>query len=359
MTTGLDQLLIVSADFLHAPIELREKLAFRAGEPPPEALLTAAPGIHEAIWLETCDRVEAILQVEAEETALHSLADIWWRQGRLDMQDQWERCCFYRGGGAMRHWAGVLCGLDTAFAGSPFLRYDFERALERARKVGSLGPNLRHWANQLLAFTEGSDADAAYYALRHLSTNVAPASETAAVVLAAESVARKYFGLLEGRRVLVVGAGVLGTALVQAMAAASACLAIADRDGHAAQALADSLQARHVDEAEVMDELCHSDLLITAVAGQGRVFSAADLAQAGKKLLLRSRLALDLSFPRAIDPEAAEWGISLFNVDQIAQSWRTSKAERAIERQCLILERRVERLMGAEESGGAALLLPK
>lgn len=329
MIADLDQLLIVSADFDRAPIELRERLACGHGADHPAALLARSPGIHEALWLESCDRIEAVLLASSEEAALDDLARLWWRRAGVDMQEHWDQCAFYRGAGALQHLVNTLCGVDVAFAGSLHLRCNFHDAWRTSWESGGMKDGLHricreacHVAKSLVsALADGvSESWPAPYSP---PLNAAAPQATAAAM----RIIREHFGILEGRHALLVGAGRLGSALARAAVGAGMALAIADAYAPAARDLAARLGTRWT-TLKAWPEACGaSDLVMAATSARRPLGAAPEFARLGRES--RARLFLDFSFPRAFQPEIQEWGVSLYNVDEIARRADNAGLERS------------------------------
>lgn len=245
MNADLDQLLIVSADFARAPIELREWLACGQGSQHPAALLARSPGIREALWLESCERVEAILLAASEEAALDDLARLWWRQAGVDMQEHWDQWAFYRGAGALQHLVNILCGVDVAFAGSLHLRCDFHGAWRTSWESGGMQEGLHRICREACHVAQSLVFDLAEGVSASLPAPYSPPPNAAApqATAAAMRILREPFGILEGRRALVIGAGRLGSALARAAVGAGMALTVADAYAPAARDLAARLGA--------------------------------------------------------------------------------------------------------------------
>lgn len=329
MIADLDQLLIVSADFARAPIELREWLACGQGSQHPAALLARSPGIREALWLESCDRVEAILLAASEEAALDDLARLWWRQAGVDMQEHWDQCAFYRGAGALQHLVNILCGVDVAFAGSLHLRCDFHGAWRTSWESGGMQEGLHRICREACHVAQSLVFDLAEGVSASLPAPYSPPPNAAApqATAAAMRIIREPFGILEGRRALVIGAGRLGSALARAAVGAGMALTVADAYVPAARDLAARLGASWT-TLKAWPEACGaSDLVMAATSARKPLGTAPEFVRLGRES--RARLFLDFSFPRAFPPEIQEWGVSLYNVDEIARRADNAGLERS------------------------------
>lgn len=353
METRLEKLLVVSADFRQAPIELRERLAFGDGaDPHPAALLAAKPGIHEAVWLESCDRVEAMLLAESESEALDGLADLWWRHARVEMAPAWRSCSMYRGAGAIEHLAGLLCGVGIAFPGSLHVRAEFREAQRASWESGGMGAGLRRMCQLASEIAEHVRPDpGATPAVRVMLGGEAwPEAPAAQAALA---IAQEQFAPLEGRNAMILGAGRLATAIGAALREAGVNVAMADICGVAARAAAARLGARWVPLGLMLAEGQHSEIFVAAAAGRRHIRIPAGAVGTGHGL--RTRLMLDLGFPRSIDPQVRSLGIQLYDLDQAAEHARAKAGEKELQDLQTAINREVELALWPENKIPAPL----
>jgi len=124
-------------------------------------------------------------------------------------------------------------------------------------------------------------------------------------------------------RVLVLGAGEMAALAARSLAAhPGLSLAVANRDGERARALAAAHGARGCSLAELRARPIDAHVLVSAIAG-GRVVDAEVLA--GMPSL---RLAVDLGVPRTIDAEAARaCGVRVVDVDTLRSAGEARRRE--------------------------------
>ena len=127
---------------------------------------------------------------------------------------------------------------------------------------------------------------------------------------------------LEGRRVLVVGAGSMSGLVVASVTRAGAAeLTVASRTRHRAERLAASAGGRAGDMAGLVDLMAAADLIVTCTGASGHVISAETVqaalqrrADPGAPLVF-----LDLAMPRDVDPEVASLdGVALTDLETLA-----------------------------------------
>jgi glutamyl-tRNA reductase len=147
----------------------------------------------------------------------------------------------------------------------------------------------------------------------------------AAVALAAERL-----GTLEGRTILVLGAGDMGEGMAQALASVPGVgVLVVNRTWTKAAALAKRFGGRPVELGGLPAALEQADVLLTSTGAPGLLLEAADLepvlpAREGRPLLI-----VDVAVPRDVDPGVAGLpGVTLLNMDDLKTFAEAGMAER-------------------------------
>ena len=122
-----------------APVSLRERLAFDAGNLPSALVaLKSLPGVREAAIVSTCNRTEIYALAEDDGTSLQDWLAT--RQGeRLPIDGYLYR---HRDAEAARHLFRVAAGLDSLVLGEPQILGQVKEAWAMARAAGTLGGSL-------------------------------------------------------------------------------------------------------------------------------------------------------------------------------------------------------------------------
>src|SRR5690606_20104259 len=121
-------------------------------------------------------------------------------------------------GPAVAHLFAVAAGLDSAVLGESEILGQVKGAWERAREEGAAGPTLN------LLFRHAVEAG------KRARTDTAIGRHTTSVSQAAVALAGERLGDITGRKVLVLGAGDMGEAMVLGLAKAGAAdIAVANR----------------------------------------------------------------------------------------------------------------------------------
>ncbi len=178
-----------------APVEVRERFAFpdeRACAVAQE--LTRQSALNEAMVLSTCNRVEFLVRGEECDPQAELLAYL--RESLETTLAQAEESFYsHAGRGAIRHLFRVASSLDSMVVGEPQILGQVKDAYQRAKDAGTLfGP-----LDQLVS--------SAFRVARRVRNETGIGEMAISVSYVAVELAKKIFGEMEGRSVLLIGAG--------------------------------------------------------------------------------------------------------------------------------------------------------
>lgn len=290
-------LTLVGISHHNAPVELRERVALDAAR---SASLAGSLG-PEAVVLSTCNRTELYLvrDERAEELGVETLLEL-----AGDHADEL-RPALYRLGdeAAALHLFRVAGGLDSLIPGEGEILGQVRAAFE----AGSTGPFLDRLFRQALN------------AGRRVRVETAIGESPASVPSAAAALAQQVFGELDGKRVLVLGAGKISEAAARNLVSRGAEIAfVANRTLGHGEELAHKLGARALGLEDVSAELEHTDVVIASTSAPGFVVTRETVAAALPARKGRSLLLVDLAVPRDLDPEINDLdGCFLYDIDDL------------------------------------------
>ncbi|MGH9393187.1 MAG: glutamyl-tRNA reductase [Terriglobales bacterium] len=291
-----------------APLEERERLAFsEAALPDGLRLLASRPGVREGLILSTCNRVEVL--AASPDGAQPDLLEFL--QAATRPPQPLRSSSFYRARDAevARHLFRVASSLDSQVVGEPQILGQLKHAYAAAQAAGTIGPEL----DALLA--------RAFHAAKRVRTETAIASQPVSVSQAGVDLARQIFGDLNGKVVLLLGAGAAGQAAARyLMQQGTNRLLIANRTLARAQALASKYGA----EAVALEALASigelADVVISCTGAPEPLVRRADAAHFLARRRGRPMLFLDLAVPRDIEPSVHQLeNAFVYNVDDLDQ----------------------------------------
>lgn len=287
-----------------ANLDLRSRLAL-SDPKVREVLGELAVTMPEAVVLSTCNRTEmyAVLEGDASGIMLRTLAD------HTGVADEEIRAQSYTLGGeeAVHHLFSVAAGLDSLVVGEGQILGQVRHAWDVARAAGTTGSVL----NTLFRY--------ALQAAKEIHSQTVVARGATSVAHAAVELARKEFGTLTGRNVLVLGAGDTGRiAALNLISAGVGKLTITNRTLERAEALAAQLNGEAVPFDQLPAVLKQVDLLVTASSSPEALISTEMLSGVAEVHRDNQLLIVDVAVPRNVDALARGLpGVSLYDMDDI------------------------------------------
>jgi glutamyl-tRNA reductase len=295
------RLVLVGTSHHHAPVELREQVAVDRDDAQALAAGLAVDG-REAACLSTCNRTELYVAAEdaeqAERDAVAALASLGpaVEPALYRLQDR----------AAAHHLFRVAAGLDSLVPGEG----EILGQVRVAHEFGTTGPLLDRVFRQAL------------HAGRKVRAETAIGQSPASVSAAAAALAEQVFGSLEGRSILLLGAGKVSEQASRNLRSRGAGIAL----------VANSKTERE----RIGEELAHVDVVIASTNAPGLVLEAAAVAEALRSRKGRRLLLIDLAVPRDLDAAIGELdGCYLYDIDDLEAivvetlSLRRREAERA------------------------------
>jgi glutamyl-tRNA reductase len=291
--------LLVGTSHHHAPVEVRERVAL---DGPAAAAVAArlADAVGEAVCLSTCNRTEIYVAGDggpAESAARAVFVEL----GGTEIEPLLYRL---HGGAAALHAMRVAAGLDSMVPGEGEILGQVRSALE----AGKPGPQLDRLFRQAL------------YAGKKVRAETAISESPTSVASAAAALAKQVFGDLDGRSVLVVGAGQTAELAARNLAKRGAeIVAIANRaGGERGPALASQVGARALSLEDLEGVLNEVDVVISSTSAGGYVLGAPEIASALARRKGMPLLLIDIAVPRDVDPAVhALDGCYLFDIDDL------------------------------------------
>jgi glutamyl-tRNA reductase len=315
-------LLLVGASHRTAPVELRERLDF--GSRGLDAAVRALAGRQsaaEAVVISTCNRAELYVVCEQPTAAVDDLVSFIADFHHLPAEQIRPHLYSHIDHDVARHLFRVSSGLDSMVVGEPQILGQIKEAYSVATTAQSAGPLLNklfHWA-----FGVG----------KRVRTETALAEGAVSVSFAAVSLAKKIFGDLGGRRVLVVGAGEMGKLTVLHLKAQGVTsVVITSRTLTHAQQLAEEVGGIAAAWDTLPQALLESDIVITGTGAPTPILSMTQIEDAVPSSRMRPLFLIDIAVPRDVDPRAAEIEqVFLYNIDDLQSIVRENLQKRGHE----------------------------
>lgn len=289
----MSNLVVIGVNHKTAPVELRERLAF-SGQEVENALnlLKESPHINEAMILSTCNRVEVLMVSSdlllAVETVLSFIAST-----KAISRSRLKNCTYVHSGSqAIAHTFRVAASLDSMMIGEPQILGQVKDAFKTAVAKKSTGLIL----NRLLHKT--------FSTAKRVRHETGIGGHAVSISYAAVELAKKIFGTLEKKTVLLVGAGEMAELAVEHLMrdTTSSRLLVANRTLSVGVELADRYNGHAIRLEEIPEKLKSVDIIISSTGSPNYVIKKEDVKPVMRSRRNRPLFFIDIAVPRDIDP---------------------------------------------------------
>jgi glutamyl-tRNA reductase len=340
-------LVLVGVNHTTAPIEIRERLAIPAGcLAEATRTLIHQPGIREGIILSTCNRVELLTLQEGEATRGDSLLEFLQEYFALPPSSITPHLYEYREGEAVRHLFRVASSLDSMVVGEPQILGQVKESYTVAREVGAVNGSL----DSLL--------QRAFTVAKKVRSETQIGSSSVSIASVAVDLARKIFGSLEGKTVLLVGAGKMSELAARHLIQQGAKrILVANRTLERAEKIAAQFEGAVIPFEDLYAQTPRADIVITSTGAPQKIFSKSHGQQFLQSRRNRPMFFIDIAVPRDVDPRMNEVeGCFIYDIDDLQQVAVANLADRGREAAAAesIISQEVEKYQQRVQSRGAA-----
>jgi glutamyl-tRNA reductase len=288
-----------------APIELRERLAIGPLQlEDATRSLMQAPGVLEGMILSTCNRVELLTSQEANAPDLLEFVGSYFDiEPELLTPHMYE----YRQENAVRHLFRVACSLDSMVIGEPQILGQVKSSYLAARSAGAIRGHLDKVLQR------------AFVVAKRVRSETQIGSSSVSIASVAVELARKIFGSLEGKKVLLVGAGKMSEQAARHLLAQGAgAVLVANRTHERAAQLAQRFGGRAIQFDDLYAHADQADIIITSTGSPRPVFRREHAQHFLQQRRGRPMFFIDIAVPRDVDPEVNKLdGIFLYDIDDL------------------------------------------
>ncbi len=313
-----------------ARVPLMEAVAFK-DKGKALAEIRSIEGVEECLLLQTCNRIEIYL-ISEDESALNLVKDYFVKRSVANVEEAFRAVETSEDDDAFNHLLRVTSGLESMVIGEDQVLNQIWDAYLEAENAKTLGPILKHLFNR--AMTVG----------RRVRNETGINKGAVSVGSAAVELAVTLLGNLEEKKILVMGAGEIGTLVAKALA--RRCLSpifIANRTHDRAVKLAEDLKGMAVKFNQLEEVFVDADVVICSTSAPHYLLTK---DQVSKLMTQRTNkndvVIIDISNPRNVEKTVQEVaGTKLYNIDDLQLIANKNKLERqkSIEKAVKILDK--------------------
>src|SRR5437870_1219244 len=300
------QLAIVGLSHKTAPVEIRERLAFNN-----EMLRTALTSlvgredVSEAMILSTCNRVEVVAESPDDRRIREFLCEFH----RIPHDDVSKHLYSFRNTDAIRHLFRVTASLDSMMVGEPQILGQVKEAYRLATDAGTVGMHLSALMNRAFAVA------------KKVRSETGISQSAVSVSYAAVELARKIFGDLSGKTVMIIGASKMGELAAKHLKRAGvSSVLVTNRTFERAVELAKVFEGAAVPFEHFTDHMVGADIVITSTGAPHFIIGKNLAEQVIHRRKNKPVFFIDIAVPRDVDPAVNEIDNAfVYDIDDLQQ----------------------------------------
>jgi glutamyl-tRNA reductase len=315
-------LILLGINHNTAPIEVRERLAIAPSRlADATRALAHQPGIREAIILSTCNRVELLTVQDAALPDNPGTLNFLYEYLNIPASDLQPHLYEFREREAVRHLFRVASSLDSMVVGEPQILGQVKEAYTTGREVGAVATTLEGLLQR--AFTVA----------KRVRTDTQIGSSSVSIASVAVDLARKIFNSLEGKTVLLVGAGKMSELAARHLIQQGASsILVANRTQSRAEQIAKEFNGQVIPFDQLYEQADRADIVITSTGAPQKIFGRSHGQQFLQRRRNRPMFFIDIAVPRDVEPGMNEVdGCFVYDIDDLQQVAQANLADRSRE----------------------------
>lgn len=222
--------------------------------------------------------------------------------------------------GAVEHLFHVTCGLNSMVVGETQILGQVRSSFLSAQEKGTSGTVFNHLFKQSITLAKRA----------HSETEIG--SNAVSVSYAAVELAKKIFGDLTNKNVLILGAGKMGELAVQNLHGSGVGkVTVMNRTFEKAQNLAEKFQGEAKTIEELQCALVEADIMISSTGAKGYVVTKEIMQDVERMRKGRPLFMVDIAVPRDLDPGLADLeSVFLYDIDDLEGIVEANLQERKV-----------------------------
>lgn len=312
-------IIVVGVNYKTAPVEIREKLTFNPADLEKAMVsLKDQKSVLENIIVSTCNRTEVYAVVDQLHTGRYYIKAFLADWFGLDKEEFSPYLNIYENDGAIEHLYRVSCGLDSMVLGETQILGQIRNSFLTAQEFHTVGTIFNQLFKQAITLAKRA----------HSETDIG--SNAVSVSYAAVELAKKIFGDLKNKHVLILGAGKMGELAVQNLHGNGVKkVTVINRSMEKAESLAYRFDGQAKSMQELSCALVEADILISSTGAKEFVITKEDMTYVERMRKGRPLFMIDIAVPRDLDPELEKLeSVFLYDIDDLEGIVNANLAER-------------------------------
>lgn len=301
-------ILKVGLNYKSTPLEIRERLTFSEDTLEQAMLrLNEQKSVLENVIVSTCNRTEVYAVVDQVHTGRYYIKQFLADWFQVDKEEFSSYLRIAESDGAIEHLLRVSTGLDSMILGETQILGQIKQSFSTAQKMQTTGTVFNELFKHTITFAKRT----------HKETAIG--EHAVSVSYAAVELAKKIFGDLGQKHVVILGAGKMGELAAKNLHGSGASkITVVNRTYEKAEVLAEKFQAKAA-SIDRLDDLLHkADILISSTGSDSVVLTKEKLEPIQKKRKGSPLFLVDIAVPRDMDPEIeALDSVFLYDIDDL------------------------------------------
>ena len=302
-----------------APVALRECLAVESRNVQKAlGLMRSLDVVREGFFLSTCNRVEALIVAEEAREAKRAVVSLLSKIGNIPVDDFLSCLYTYENMDAVSHIFSVASSLDSMVIGEPQILGQIKEAYLQSTQEKMSGVILNRLMHK------------AFHVAKRVRSETDICGAAVSISYAAVELARKIFHDLEGKKVLLIGAGEMAElAARHLLTNGVSSMTVVNRTFERAVEVAERFRASPVSFDEIEDQLLKADIVVSSTAASECIITREMVKKVLRKRRNRPLFLIDIAVPRDVQPEVNKLNnVYLYDIDDLKGVIEINKAQR-------------------------------
>ena len=273
--------------------------------------------VSEAMILSTCNRVEVVAEGSNDGLIREFLCEYH----RIPHDSLSNHLYSFRNADAIRHVFRVAASLDSMMIGEPQILGQVKEAYRIASDAGTVGMHLSALMSRAFAVA------------KRIRSETGISQSAVSVSYAAVELARKIFGQLSGKVVMIIGASKMGELSAKHLRRAGvSSVLVTNRTFERAVELAKVFEGAAIPFEHFTDHIDRADIIISSTGAPHFIINRSLAEQIIHRRKNKPMFFIDIAVPRDIDPAVNEIDNAfLYDIDDLQQVIDSNLKERMTE----------------------------
>ncbi|WP_101844489.1 glutamyl-tRNA reductase [Halobacillus sp. Marseille-P3879] len=301
-------IITIGLNFKTAPVEIREKLTF-SEEQLSEAMkhLNSQKSVLENVIISTCNRTEIYAVVDQLHTGRYYIKQFLADWFEMEKEDFSPFLTVYEADGAIEHLFRVTSGLDSMVLGETQILGQIKQVFQQAQEVKATGTIFNQLFKQAVTMAKKA----------HKDTGIG--ENAVSVSYAAVELARKIFGDLVHKHIVIIGAGKMGELAARNLHGSGVKkVTVMNRTLAKAQVVAQQFNGQAVTMENLEGVLKDADIVISSTGAADYVLTKEQMEPIHKSRKGKPLFFVDIAVPRDLDPSMENLeSVFLYDIDDL------------------------------------------